>query len=221
MKLDEEERPPGTGPSRTRKELADQAFTALLARLASEGERPELVYERLRKRLVTYLRLHLPAEADALADLTLDRLARRLSEGICVENVYLYALGVARMVVYEARARFSRERSSLEQAAVLDQGYSDQEAAEALLGALQGCLEAIGRAGADLILAYYAGGDGVGRIEKRRLLAAQLDLSMNALRNRALRLRETLESCVRGKLDWRDGSQLPDTSDDGSEAPGT
>lgn len=221
MTLDEEASPPGT-TRRPSKELAEPAFAALLARLGDEGPTPEVVYERLRKRLVAYVRLHLPAQADELADLTLDRMARRLSEGTVVQNVYLYALGIGRLVVHEARSRLAREQSSLEQAAVLGQGAANEEPdTEALLAALKACLQGIGERGAALILAYYAGGEGAARIAQRRLLAEQMHLSINALRNRALRLREMLERCVRGKLGWRDGSPLPDTSDEGSEGPGT
>src|SRR5579871_770263 len=101
---------------------ADAAFPALLARLGSDGEKPEVVYERLRARLITYFRLHLPAEANDLADRTLDRMARRIQEGTEVENVHSYALGVARLLVHEARTRYAREQKSiLEEAAVLEQ----------------------------------------------------------------------------------------------------
>jgi DNA-directed RNA polymerase specialized sigma24 family protein len=222
MTLDEEASPrphlkrvrPVAGPE-------NAAFLALLARLGSEGETAEAVYERLRRRLITYMRLHLPAEADDLADLTLDRMARRLHEGTSVQNVYSYGLGVARMVVHEARARYSREQQSIqEQAPLLEQSPTEEEESEAVLGALQGCLEQLGRTAADLILAYY-GGEGSARIEKRRRLAEELGLSINALRNRALRLREALERCTRKKLGWRDGSPRFATMDDGEEGGGS
>lgn len=203
--------------ARTAGDPADAAFLALLARLGSEGDTGEAVYERLRRRLITYMRLHLPAEADDLADRTLDRMARRLHEGTAVQNIYSYALGVARMLVLEARARHSREqRSLLEQAPLLEQSSPEEEDSEVVLAALQGCLEHLGPAAADLILAYY-GGEGATRIEKRRRLAEELGLSINALRNRALRLREALERCTRKKLGWRDGSPRFGTIKDGEE----
>jgi DNA-directed RNA polymerase specialized sigma24 family protein len=206
--------------SRQEKELAEAAFKALLARLGAEGERPEVTYERLRKRLITYFRLHVPAQADDLADLTLDRLARRILDGIFIQNVYLYALGIARLVVHEAQARLAREQTNLAQAVLLEHGPDTEEETETVLAALQSCLERIGRSGAELILQYYAGGEGSARIEKRRTLAVQLGLSLNALRNRALRLRDLLERCTREKLGWRDANSFRNTPDDSSEAPG-
>jgi hypothetical protein len=46
---------------------------------------------------------------------------------------------------------------------------------------------------------YYAG-EKRARIERRQRLAAQLGIEINALRNRALRLREKLETCVENCL---------------------
>ena len=213
MTVDEEASPaPDIQRARPGGDSADAAFLALLARLGSEGDTAEVVYERLRRRLVTYMRLQLPAEAEELADRALDRMARRLHEGTTVQNVYSYALGVARMLVHEARARYSREqRSLLEQAPLLEPSAPDEEDSEVVLSALEGCLEQLGQAATDLILTYY-GGAGAARIEKRRRLAEQLGLSINALRNRALRLREALERCTRNKLGWRDESQRFDTN---------
>ncbi|HEY6923178.1 MAG TPA: hypothetical protein VI653_06915, partial [Steroidobacteraceae bacterium] len=102
--------------------------------------------------------------------------------------------------------------SLLEQAPLLEHSPPEEEDedAEIVLSALQGCLEELGPGAADLILAYY-GGEGSARIEKRRRLAEELGLSVNALRNRALRLREALERCARKKLGWRDESRRLDT----------
>lgn len=219
--------PSDSGRSRQKRGLADEAFKALLARFAEEGRSPEAVYERLRNRLTRYLRLHLPAEADDLADRTLDRMARRIHEGTEVQNIYLFALGVARMLVHEARARYSREQLGLHEAAVLSQqpvdAHADEEQAgesEALLAALQSCIHGMSSSAAELILDYYADGEGAARIERRRNLATRLGIGMNALRNRALRLRDALERCVREKLGLRDEQRFFDTSDGSGEATG-
>jgi DNA-directed RNA polymerase specialized sigma24 family protein len=198
-------------------------FQALLRQLSQGSEPGEAVYEKLRARLIAFLRLHLPAEADALADLTLDRLAQRIHSGTAIQNVYSYALGIARMVVFEARARFSREQSSVEEAAYLQQALtSELDTAgpdpEAMDAALRGCLERLGAPAAELILEYYVD-SGANRIEARRRLAQRLGLSINALRNRALRVRAALEACVREKLPLRDGWGPADTSDEPSKAP--
>lgn len=181
------------------------AFAALLARLASEGRPPEQTYERLRKRLIVFFRLHVPPEAEALADVALDRLARKLHEGTVVESVYAFALGIARMLVREAQARLTRESrashgsaSSFESPPTPAESLEvDVEAAtlERRVAALRVCLERLGSAASRIILTYYSA-DGAQRIAVRQRLAADLALSLNALRNRALRLRGMLERCL-------------------------
>lgn len=192
-------------------------FRALLARLAEEGEPGEVVYERLRKRLITHLRLHVAAEAHNLADVALDRMARRIGEGTAVDNVYLYALGIARLLVHEFHARAAREQRALREIASNEDETHDFESsqdADEAARALSECMERLGKAGVDLIMEYYAAGDGSARIKHRRRMAARLGIQMNALRNRVLRLRELLERCAYEKLGWHDGSPRGDTSSD-------
>ena len=173
-------------------------FATLLRRLARDGH-AQVGYERLRHRLIQFFRLHLPADADDLADMALDRIARRLHEGVEIEHLPAYALGVARLLVLEARTRLAK-RQRAERALAADE--DDNEAAsaaaslEAASSALATCLDQLGAQARALILDYY-GADGARRIQARQRLAAELGSSLNALRNRALRLRERLERCVR------------------------
>ena len=173
-------------------------FNALLRRLHADGE-AHLVYERLRARLITFFRLHVPEQAESLADTTMERLGRRLQEGVIVDSVPLYALGVARLLVKEEIARRERERRvalESERQLALQADVGDNDAA---LAALAACLKLLGAEAADFILQYY-GADGASRIAERQRLAATLGLSLNALRNRALRIRSRLEECTLGRL---------------------
>jgi RNA polymerase sigma factor (sigma-70 family) len=176
---------------------ADASFEALLQRLRIDGD-GERAYESLRRRLIQFFRLHLPADADDLADIVLDRLARKIHGGTDVASVPSYALGIARMVLHEARARGARRHlAELDPTLAPDEDTSDEAAdAEQLMAALAACLDAAGAPARSLILSYY-GADGARRIETRRRLAEECGISLNALRNRALRLRDALENCVR------------------------
>ena len=178
---------------------AGTPFESLLQRLRSDGAEG-VVYEALRRRLIQFHRLHVPAEADDLADITLDRLARKIHEGTEVASVPLYALGIARMVVHEARARAARQRiAEADPTLQPDEDVAHEASAnEAVMKALAACLDAAGAAARTLILDYY-GADGAERIRARQHLAAAHGVSLNALRNRALRLREALENCVRSR----------------------
>jgi DNA-directed RNA polymerase specialized sigma24 family protein len=178
------------------------SLDSLLARLAGAGDiAPE--YERLRWRLVTYFRLRFPAEAEALADEAIDRLARRLNDGTPVQNLAAYALGIARLIVLETHTRQNKERAAAREAvlqAQLAEPAAPERESEAALAALRACLEGLGAEAAGLILDYYGADDGAARIERRQRLAERAGLSLNALRNRALRIRMTLERCVRARL---------------------
>ena len=72
---------------------ASTPFDALLRRLGGDGAQGP-AYETLRRRLIRFFRVYAPAEADELADVSLDRLARKIHEGTEVLNVPLYALGL-------------------------------------------------------------------------------------------------------------------------------
>ncbi|WP_257387245.1 hypothetical protein [Tahibacter caeni] len=177
------------------------AFDALLQRLGADGD-PARAYERLRERLLALFRVYLPAESEALADVVLERLARRAGEGVVIEDVRAYALGIARLVLQEARLRASRRREAEADPTLQpdpDAGAEQEEAERALHG-LHVCLSLLDAASRRLILDYY-GADGGARIRLRQQLAQAHGSSLNALRNRALRLRARIEECLRARLD--------------------
>ena len=176
---------------------AGDPFEALLHRLRRDGD-DAVTYEALRRRLIQFFRLHVPTDAEDLADSVLDRLARKIHEGIDVASVPSYALGIARMVLHEARAKLARRHLAEADPTLApdEDSADDARELESMLVALRGCLEAAGATARGLILAYY-GGDGAVRIATRKGLADEHGISLNALRNRALRLRDALEECVR------------------------
>ena len=177
---------------------------ALLLRLGDDGGAN--AYEALRRRLIQFFRLHVPAEADDLADVVLDRLARKIADGTDVASVPSYALGIGRMLLHEAHARAARRRVAEADPTLAPESDDDDDATmahERMLGALGRCLDAAGASSRELILRYY-GENGAARIATRKSLADAAGISVNALRNRALRLRESLEACVRGRLERPD-----------------
>ncbi|HKE47897.1 MAG TPA: hypothetical protein VKB52_07515 [Rhodanobacteraceae bacterium] len=177
-------------------------FDALLQRLRADGGEA-LGYEALRRRLIQFFRLHVPAEAEDLADVALDRLARKVHAGTEVGNVPSYTLGIARMVLHESHARSARRRAAEDDPTLMPDADDTGGETDAALAALSTCLDAAGGESRGLILAYY-GADGAARIAERQRLAAERGISLNALRNRALRLREALEECVKSRMGWSD-----------------
>jgi DNA-directed RNA polymerase specialized sigma24 family protein len=179
----------------------------LLERLALDDDVAK-AYQKLHLRLATYFRLRFPVEAEALADEAIDRLARRLADGTSVDNPLSYALGIARFLALEAAARQKKQQQAARDAALeLEQQQSDVESDPAL-PALQACLGCLDPDSARLILEYYALDGGAARIERRQRMAERLGMTLNALRNKALRTRMALERCVRARL--RPESPAPD-----------
>ena len=82
-----------------------EAFRLLMARLGRDGGSADQQYESLRRRLITFFRLHVPIEAETLADRVLDRVARKLMESTQIENVAQFTLGVSRMILMESRSQ--------------------------------------------------------------------------------------------------------------------
>jgi DNA-directed RNA polymerase specialized sigma24 family protein len=176
--------------NRSRFEPDAQAFAALVAATGS-AER----YEELRQRLIRYFRWERCPVPEDCADEAFNRLAKRLVEGERVESLEAYLYGVARFLVKEERAR----KASQDKALLLLPRKAGAAELSPDLDCLDACIASLPADQRDFILRYYEGEAG-GRIRNRQAMAQQFGLQMNALRNRALRLRDRLEACVRGCL---------------------
>lgn len=176
--------------------LTRQAFDRLLECLGPERESAALAYERLRLRLVKFFTWERCADPDGCADEALNRVARRLEQGADVRQVERFTLGVARMVLLEERARARRFATIGTEPAHVPSPAVETEKA---LAALERSLDALPLEQRTFLLEYYRG-DGRSRSERRRKMAGDLGIELNALRNRAMRLRERVEASVRADL---------------------
>jgi DNA-directed RNA polymerase specialized sigma24 family protein len=177
--------------------LDQHALRRLLDGLDPDPARASQRYERLRRSLIKVFAWEQHADAEALADETFDRVSRRLAEGTIILDVPAYAQRIAELVHLETR-RTARRRDAtrLDQARAMAPRTADA-GVERRHACLERCLDELGAGPRDLVLRYYTH-DGRARIEQRDAIAQELGLSAGALRNRMLRLRERLESCVRG-----------------------
>jgi DNA-directed RNA polymerase specialized sigma24 family protein len=132
------------------------------------------------------------------ADETLNRLARKLDEGVQIRNIGDYTYTVARLVWLESLKGSQKLRARLDELdhepVAVDTSREIAEK-EARLNCLDDCLGALPRENRDLIMEYYVD-EKRGRIDRRRDLAQRLGLRRDALANRAQRLRDKLEQCV-------------------------
>jgi DNA-directed RNA polymerase specialized sigma24 family protein len=205
----------GTSPP-PRGGLDERSLKRLLTVLDPDPERASERYEALRRRLTRVFVWEHQPDAESLADQTIDRVARRMNDGIDVVDVPAYAARVAELILLEARRAGHRREAALDAHARLAPpdrssapGRSSAEV-ERRHACLEACLARLEPEQRDLILRYYSA-DGRARIEQRDALAKAHGIPLGALRNRALRMREKLETCITACLSRRDSSGVTDT----------
>lgn len=179
--------------------MTQEAFDRLLASLDADREQAGQKYVHLRLKLVKYFEWRGAAFPDREADVTINRVARRIQEGLEVESLSAYSYGVARLVFSEVLRAQQKEREAFECAPGAEAQEMEDETdahAEARRACLDRCLQALPEDQRDLIIEYYDDEKGK-KIERRKRLATRLGIRLNALRIRAHRIRVGLEACVR------------------------
>ena len=180
------------------RELTAQAFIRLLKRLGDDEDQAAKNYEDLRHTLIRSFEWRGAPFPEEHADETLNRLARKLDEGVEIRNLSDYTYTVARLVWLEALKGNQKRRAPVDEIdhepVALDASRETAEK-EVRLTCLDDCLDALPRENRDLIMEYYVD-EKRGRIDRRRDLAERLGLRRDALANRAQRLRDKLEQCV-------------------------
>jgi DNA-directed RNA polymerase specialized sigma24 family protein len=177
--------------------LESDAFQALLRSLDSDPEQAAAEYRRLHQRLVRFFLLQPVTDPYRLADEALDRLARRIEASPDeIQSPASFLFGIAHHLRQEEERRERRESAAVaEWASHLG---SSSAADEKSLQQVERCLSKMKKEQRDLLLSYYRS-TGKEKIEHHRQLAADFGITVNALRNRLMRARRELDSCVRGK----------------------
>lgn len=184
-------------------------FSRFLAALGDDPAAAGEQYEHLRARLIRFFTWERCPNPDHWADTVFDRVASRIGAGEEIKNIPAFVTATARIVLLEAWRFYQREMTLLE---ARDQSSSHEiPPPEETVAILEECLKALSAENRELILHYYQG-DAQQRIRNRQRLAEKMGISLNSLRNRALRLREKLEQCVKERS-LRDTSGFSDTKD--------
>lgn len=170
----------------------------LLARLSAVPLQAGHEFERLRRTLTRFFEWRGALRPDECTDATLDRLARKLSEGTDVADLFAFARAVARLVLLEQQRDSARE-VSLVGIEPVDRG-GDRDEESPLTRQLDRCLAELAAEERELVISYYSE-QGRSKIELRQALARRLGVSDGALRNRVQRLRDRLERCVREQIE--------------------
>jgi DNA-directed RNA polymerase specialized sigma24 family protein len=173
-------------------DLNQDGFDKLLSWLDQDREQAGRKYEEIRRRLIKIFTCRGCYEPEDLADETINRVAKKVEEisKTYVGNPALYFYGVARKVHQE----YLRRKPLYAQPLPL---HTDE--LEHAYQCLERCIQKLAADSRDLVLQYYYG-DKRAKIERRRRLADQLGIGLNALRNRAHRVRAILHQCVENCL---------------------
>jgi DNA-directed RNA polymerase specialized sigma24 family protein len=181
--------------------LTSETFAKLLASLDADRDRAGEKYEDLRRTLTRFFEWRSAPFPEEHADEALNRVAKKLGEGVEVRNIGGYCYEVARLIFLEAvKGRSKRTHlDSIEFEARVADNVDATTEKELRLACLDDCLGVLPSESAALILEYYRY-EKRAQIDRRKALAERFGVRREALANRAQRLRDKLEQCVSGCL---------------------
>jgi DNA-directed RNA polymerase specialized sigma24 family protein len=207
--------PERSGLQRKKGWLLDQSgFETLLGALHPDRDEAAERYTGLRARLSRFFAWNHADDPDALADEVLDRVTRRVvsstadtsrnEQDEAVRQPEKFAAGVARMLLRE-NWRVQKTRDEMVSALALQsqslhEVKEDQRRVEKLSALLEECLAELTSEQRELIERYYSA-DARSQIDARRRLAEESNISLNALRNRAMRIRSEVEKRAKERLE--------------------
>jgi DNA-directed RNA polymerase specialized sigma24 family protein len=177
--------------------LTQAAFDGLLRSLDSDTDSAGAIYQEMRGKLTSFFECRGCPFPEDHADETINRVAKRISEGEDIRDLPKYFFGVARLLFLEIQKERARELQALNNLPAAVSSSSDSR--EQRLDCLRHCLESISSEQRDLIIGYYQG-EKIAKIKNRQRLSERLQIPINTLRMRALRLRDKLEECVENCL---------------------
>ncbi len=174
--------------------LSPDAFQAFLSWLAPHDEESGEAYEKARRRLILFFAARQCREPETLADKTIDIAIRKIFEISPVSEPMAYLFGIAKNIHREYLREIEREKEA--HSSPFSAPAADSEAeSDRLHEHLERCLQKLPSEDRGLVLTYYKH-SGKAKIEQRRVLANQFNLTLNALRNRIFRINRRLERCI-------------------------
>jgi len=180
-----------------------EALDKILDLLGPNEEAAATEYRKLHTRLSRFFEWNGIEDPAALADETIDRLAKRaVAEDVAekVRNPSGFALGIARLLLQEEVRRQHRKTEAIRHWEILRRPSTSEDGA--MDAALDHCLGKLSQNRRTLLLEYYSYNRNE-KIRKHAKLTEELGITPNSLRNRVLRARKDMETCMRKFLETK------------------
>ena len=183
--------------------LTGPAFDKLLACLDADLNEAGRKLLDIRRRLQKFFECNRCPDPDELVDMTIDRGARRIDEGVEVRELPSYLTQIARFVLKEHWASPQKKMDEIEDegsgsllvAPTVDDARNEKEEQEERLECLEKCSGKLVPVERQRVIDYYYE-QGRAKIDKRKRMAADLRITLGNLRVRMHRTRERLEECI-------------------------
>lgn|GEM_PF-384272 len=168
-------------------------FERFMRWLGPDEELANQTYESIRSRLIAMFKARRCVFAEDLADATIERVARKMSDLTFrfSGDPVLFCYGVAKKIYLENQRRIMIDRKISASSLAVDPVNPDLED---MLQALDEALSMISHSDRELILDYYSGGTEKNKIDHRRALADKLGIGSNTLRLRVFRIRKEIKN---------------------------
>jgi hypothetical protein len=151
-------------------------------------------YEVIRRKLITYFERRKCLVAEYLADVAINRVMKRLFEGQLIATLMGYVYGVARIVYLEYLAEQRAGQAFHDEIARKGEPIADAEPNDLRI-CFDECVETLTTENQEFIKLYYEE-TGRAKIDNRKIMSEQKNVSQNALVLRAFQIRKKLERCI-------------------------
>jgi DNA-directed RNA polymerase specialized sigma24 family protein len=177
-------------------DLGQEHFDALMTFFSADRDEAGEKYEQVRRGLVRFFHFNGCDDGETLADETINRVASRLSAFDPERNVKptSYFYGFASNILMEYRRKAAREETLPEDRAAIVSAIAEV-ADDAESSCLDDCLEDLPGDEKNLVVKYYSL-ERREKIELRRTLCEQLNLTAAALYTRIFRIKSGLKDCI-------------------------
>jgi DNA-directed RNA polymerase specialized sigma subunit, sigma24 homolog len=163
-------------------------------------------FELLRGKLIVFFENRRCLDPEELADETLERIIKKLCEGTKVSHLIRYSYGVAKNIFYEylrtekAKNHYAEEQKRRSETHMSDEN-DDAIVKEEQLKCLERCTARLSEQEQWLLAEYYSLRGNL-KLEHRRNLAEQLNITRAALTLRIFHLKQKLKKCINDCLEY-------------------